>query len=87
VEVVIEMPFERIAKLKISEGRTHPMGASSGQLLPIAPHPCEEIKDRLTKGIRKVNVINVNKGNANPTSSFMVHKVVAIFPNYASYNY
>lgn len=85
-EVVMEIAFERIERLKNSEGNTHPIGAmrfscqSSYHSFLFGQIKTGGFAER----IREIDVIDIYEGNTSPPSSFVVDKIGAIGTDNAS---
>ena len=63
----MEIAFERMERLNISDGRTQPIGAYS--LLDDPRRLMYKLKKRTsirTKRVRKVNIVDINKGDSCP---------------------
>jgi hypothetical protein len=85
VEVVIEIAFERIARLKISEGRTQPIGAV--RLSVQISFLMSVLRIRLTERVGEVHIIDVDKCNPHPARRLVRPESIAVSTNNRAYNY
>ena len=81
-EVVIEMALERMERLKISDGRTHPIGA----IFASAGFTFSSEAGKQTERVRKVDIINVDERDSGPSSRSMVDQIRPISPDNAAHD-
>ena len=62
----MEIAFERMERLNISDGRTQPIGAYSLLDDPSRMYEVKKITSVRTKRVRKVNIVDINKGDSCP---------------------
>lgn len=75
----MEIAFERIERLKISEGNTHPIGAMRFLLAQLYLKTGVKGGGVLfTERIREIDVIDINKRNTSPPCSLVIDKIRAI---------
>lgn len=68
----MDMALDLIERLKISEGRTQPIGADV-KMLSVGCRG-KSTRHDLTEGIGEVDIVDVDKGNTSPTSRFIIHE-------------
>jgi hypothetical protein len=80
----MDIAFERMAMVKISDGRTQPIGASTVSQRTPNSH---RLQKKLTERVGKVHIVDIYKSNAHPTSSLMRTQRISISTNNGADNH